>query len=58
MICHNYIEEYFNKYEKFSGLDTFLYIELLIKNEEITNLYDSLNKKIKNYNEKLIKKIF
>ncbi len=58
LICHNYIEEYFNKSEKFSGLDTFLYNELSIKMEEITNLYDSLNKKIKNSNEKLIKKYF
>jgi hypothetical protein len=54
--CHNYIEEYFNQYEKFSQLDTFLYNELSIKMEEITNSFDSLNKRIKNSNEIKIKK--
>ena len=58
LICHNYIEEYFNQDEKFSELDTFIYNELSIKMEEITDLFDSLNKKIKNSNEILLKKYF
>ena len=56
--CHHYFIEYFNEHPKFSDLDEFLYSELLIKMEEITDTYNNLKKRIEQSNEKIINNYF